>query len=182
MPDYRRALHSGASTPRGRHNALLLLLGWQKVMKRINFFGLAVLILVASILAVWVSSSSQSLLDDLNESIAGPIKSISLCPVESDTMPAKCVGVDKVSDVIGKIRHAEKSLAPSHAITRRKFLLKIVNGTASGETYTNCFMVNEFEGTKSKLYISRIDTGENCTGPTISYKSGSVRIDNFLTP
>lgn len=132
-----------------------------------------------------VSKANQGLLEDLNKSVSGDIKSIAVCRVTCSVIPTEaaqhCTYMDdNLKSLFIKQIHQPKDFIPlSHPRSLNTYLIKIVSiDKASKLESRKCFLLNEYSGVED-LYFSKIDAGENCSKPSFEYLAGEVQISNF---
>jgi hypothetical protein len=150
-------------------------------MKRIIRIIFLILAIVVGVYFIFMdTASNREFRNDLIDSVSGSVESITLCEVASFEVPKSCTDVSPKEDFVRYIVRAKITNPPSHAISANKFMLKITSTDPINKKKTYCSIVNKFEGYED-LYLSRIDAGMDCSSIAFKYRSGSVKVANFLT-
>jgi hypothetical protein len=137
---------------------------------------------VAIFFILWIVLN-ENVLSEATSSVSDSVSSLMLCEFKSQRMPTNCAPLpdDQKERVITAIRQAHAAPTPSHGKTQREYFLIVNSGNGDSVT-TKCFVLAEYEGFESSLYLLPIKTGKNCSGETFKYAAGSIRLQNFLRP
>ena len=109
--------------------------------------------------------------------------SLTVCELKSNQISSSCKALegDTRERALRAIRLGKSSEMPSHGSRVREYLLKVTNFSNNSSTKkTTCFVLAEYGGFESDLYLLPIDAGSDCSGGTFKYLVGAIRVSNFL--
>ncbi len=144
-------------------------------MKSKEIIGILLGILGFMYFAVTTFNSNQEFLDEVVGSVSGTVESIVVCKISSFEISKECVDVTSKQNFIRRLKGAKKALSLSHAQSVSKLMMKITSTESDKKQKIACFIVDEYAEAKD-LYLSRIDSGRNCSNAFFRYLSGVVKI------
>lgn len=135
---------------------------------------------ICVILLSWVFIANEGFQREVLEISAAHIRSVELCPMNSNEIPASCSRFDDQDLIVRSLKEARKTFPPSHAVSRIKLLMRISTESGLNKPVVACFVVNQYEGDEDLLYLSHIRPETDCGGGQFEYSAGSLAIKNFL--